>query len=72
LEEERRKNNILVFRLEEERNERYVDMVEMGLRTLASNIDHVARLGEKRVQRTALVIFTSFVTDLERAEKCKN
>jgi hypothetical protein len=37
----------------------------MGLGTLVSNIDHVARLEGKRVQRTALINFTSFVRDLE-------
>jgi hypothetical protein len=45
----------------------------MGLGILASNIDHVARLGKKEFSELHWYVqFTSFVTDLESAEKCKN
>jgi hypothetical protein len=57
--------------LEEKRSDRYVDTAEMGLGTLDSNIDHVARLG-----RESLANCTGKIDwrceRFRSAEKCKN
>jgi hypothetical protein len=76
-----RKNNILIFRLEERRGERYFDTLEvakkflretMTLEILNESIDYVARVGKRSGERPILMKLTSFSMKLEVFKKTKN
>jgi hypothetical protein len=74
VEEERRRNNIIIFGLQERGYESYEESMElvvkflnekMGVETHKENIDYVTRLGRRRGERPILVKFTTFFKKLE-------
>jgi hypothetical protein len=81
LENGHRKNNILIFGLEERRGESYFDTLEvakkflretMKLEILNGSIDYVARVGKRSGERPILMKLTSFSLKLEVLRKTKN
>jgi hypothetical protein len=81
LENGHRKNNILIFGLEERRGESYCDTLEvtkkflrefMKLEILSGSIDYVARVGKISREQLILTKLTSFSMKLEMLKKTKN
>jgi hypothetical protein len=79
--EEKRKNNILIFRLHEGGGENYLGTLEltvkflrdsMGVEVSKENIDYLTRLGRRRGERPILVRFTAFFKKLEVLRNRKN
>jgi chromosome segregation ATPase len=67
--EGQRKNNVIIFGLQKKREENYIETLDtvvkwlhesMKAETTIKNIDHVARLGSRRVEHPILIKFTSF------------
>jgi hypothetical protein len=82
VEDLQRKNNILIFGLEEEENEKYFDTTEavanffkdtMRLEIAEGSIDFTTRLGRRKGQRPIgpLVTFTSFAMKLNVLKNTK-
>jgi uncharacterized tellurite resistance protein B-like protein len=74
LDEERRKNNIIIFGLQERGDESYLETLEMvvkflgdkmGVEISKENIDYLTRLGRRRGERPILIKFTTFFKKLE-------
>jgi hypothetical protein len=74
LEEGHRKNNILIFLMEERKDEGYFDTLGAMMKVLRESIklkilngstDYVARQARRRNQRPILVEFISFLVKLE-------
>jgi hypothetical protein len=74
LDEERRKNNIIIFGLQERGDESYLetlDMVvkflgdKMGVEISRENIDYLTRLGRRRGEPPILIKFMTFFKKLE-------
>jgi hypothetical protein len=81
LENEHRKNNILIFGLKELRGQSYFDTFEVTnkflrettkLGTLNGSIVYVARVGKRSGDQPILVKLTSFLMKLEVLRKTKN
>jgi hypothetical protein len=81
LENEHRKNSILIFGLEERRGESYFDTLgvakkflreTINLEILNGSIDYMARVGKRSGERPILMKLTSFLMKLEVLWKTKN
>jgi hypothetical protein len=81
LEDEKRKNNIIIFGLQEKGDESYLETLEltvkflrdtMGAEVSKENIDYVTRIGRKSGGRPILVKFTTFFKKLEVWRNKKN
>jgi hypothetical protein len=81
LEYERRKNNIIIFGVQEEADESYLAAIEVTMKFLSDtlrvdiskeNIAYVTRLGTRRGERPILVRFTLFFKKLEVWRNKKN
>jgi chromosome segregation ATPase len=73
-EEEARKNNLIVFGLEERNGERYEDtlkiveqliMKKIGVQEIQGHVDYVKRIGRSRDNRPIFVKFTTFLKKLK-------
>jgi hypothetical protein len=74
LDEERRKNNIIIFGLQERGDESYLETMDMVVKFLCDkmrveisreNIAYVTRLGRRRGERPILIKLTTFFKKLE-------
>jgi hypothetical protein len=81
LEDGQRKNNILIFGLEERRGKIYFDTLEVAkkllrgtikLESLNRSIDYVARLRKRSAEHSILVKITCFSVKLEELRKTRN
>jgi hypothetical protein len=81
VDDERRRNNIILFGLQERGDESYLESLEMvvkflsekmGVETSKENIDYLTRLGRRRGERPILVKFTTFFKKLDVWRNKKN